>query len=92
VNPTPDFDELSEYEMQVLTEVDEQLGRLNQWELADLTHTLPEWRDPEGSSIPIDPADILKAEGLSSEQIRDVVLSAEELFILRNIGALKSAV
>jgi hypothetical protein len=45
---------------------------MTQWELRDYAHTLPEWRDPQGSSLPIQIGDILRAEGMSEEDVREV--------------------
>ena len=60
LNPDPERDDLSDYETGVLARIHETYGPLDRFELADLTHTLPEWTDPEGSSYQIDPADILR--------------------------------
>lgn len=53
---------------------------MSQWEIRDYSHTLPEWRDPNGSSLRIAWRDILLAEGLSEDDVRDVEegLQAEE--------------
>jgi len=74
-------DQLSPAEEQLLDEVWREFGRLNQWELRDYSHTLPEWRDPRGSSLPIEIQDILLGEGFSEDDAREVLetLKAEEL-------------
>ena len=38
-------------------------GRKTWQQLRELTHKLPEWDDPDGSSLPIDPERILEAVG-----------------------------
>ena len=38
-------------------------GHLDQWQLRDLTHGFPEWRDPDGGRLPIRYVDILRAVG-----------------------------
>lgn len=63
---------LSAAEEELIDEVFAKYGHLSRWELRDLAHTLPEWEDPNGSSRPIDPAEILKSAGYSDEQIRDI--------------------
>jgi uncharacterized phage-associated protein len=78
-------DELSQYELQVLQEIDQRYGTLDQWQLRDLTHTLPEWQDPHGSSLPISPEDILRTER-SPEDISRIAEEAEELWFF---GALR---
>jgi len=82
VKPGPDFDELSERERSILDEIDARYGNVDKWSLVDLTHRLPEWRDPRGSSLPIDPADILRAASQPEEQVAHVAkAAAEALFI-----------
>ena len=61
---------------------------MNKWRLRDYTHTLPEWRDPHGSSFPIDPADILRGEGRSDEEITSLVEKAEEDWFLDSLRLL----
>jgi uncharacterized phage-associated protein len=65
----PDLGPLSDAEIEILDEVFQLTERMDRWRLCDLTHAFPEWRDPEGSSIPIQPEEILKALGKSEEQI-----------------------
>jgi hypothetical protein len=43
---------------------------------------LPEYRDPQGSSLPIDPSTILREEGWSEEEIEEARISAREEIIL----------
>ena len=64
----PGDDELSEAEVSVLEEVFRQYGHLSRWELVELAHKLPEWKDPKGSAIPISYRDILAAQGISDEE------------------------
>ncbi len=66
-------DQLSPAEEDVLRTVFTQYGRLSRWELVDVTHSLPEWRDPEGSTLPIEYRHILQAEGWPDDEIRDLV-------------------
>lgn len=62
-------DQLAPAEEIILREIFKQYGHLNQWQLEDVSHKLPEWQDPEGSSVPIDLRDILRAEGMTEEDI-----------------------
>lgn len=75
-------DELSEYELNVLKHVHEQYGHLGPWQISDLTHDLPEYEDPQGSSYPIDPTTILRAEGKSDSEIERINHAAEETYQL----------
>jgi uncharacterized phage-associated protein len=68
----PGDDELSEAEIEVLEEIFKAFGQMNRWELIELTHRLPEWKDPHGSAIPISYRDILKAEGKSELEIASI--------------------
>ncbi|HEU4884704.1 MAG TPA: Panacea domain-containing protein [Longimicrobium sp.] len=72
-------DQLSPAEEALIDEVFQQYGHLPRWKLVDLTHDLPEWTDPRGSSLPIDPADILRAEGWAEEAIAELEAEWEEL-------------
>ena len=65
-------DVLSAAEKELLNEVFEEFGSLPPWELVDITHTLPEWRNPFGSAIPIKYSTLLKEAGKSDEQIRKI--------------------
>lgn len=69
---------LSPAEEALIDEVFERYGHLDRWQLRDLTHQLPEWKDPQGSSLPIDPAEILRNAGYSEEQIREIESDLEE--------------
>ena len=64
-----EVDELSDYELKVLGQTFEKFGRMNRWALVEFTHTLPEWTDPQGSSRPIDPVEILREAGESIEEV-----------------------
>ncbi len=74
-------DQLSPAEEELIGTVFEKFGRMTRWELRDYTHTLPEWQDPRGSSRPIDPADILRAEGFADDDIREITAGLEALAI-----------
>lgn len=65
----PPCDQLAPAEQALLQEIFDQYGRMSHWQLRDFSHKLPEWRDPQGSSVPIDPRDILRAGGLTDEDI-----------------------
>ncbi len=66
-------DQLSPAEEQLLKEVYAEFGQMSRWELRDYSHKLPEWQDPQGSSVPISVRDILLAEGHSEEDVRAVL-------------------
>lgn len=86
-NGPHNWDELSPYELRVLDAVYEKFGHLSRWAVRDYTHSLPEWRDPQGSSLPIDPVEILRDEGKSPELIEDYVGDAEQVAIFDRLLA-----
>jgi uncharacterized phage-associated protein len=68
----PHGDQLSRAEETVIDEVFAKYGHLDQWRLRDFTHTLPEWRDPGASMLPIRIRDILLPEGYSEKEIGEI--------------------
>jgi hypothetical protein len=84
-----ELDRISEVERQILDEIDETFGRIDRWSLVELTHRLPEWRDPHGSSFPIDPADILREESRSEQEIRRIARNAERALFLQDLDRLE---
>lgn len=66
-------DQLSDLDIQALDETYDKYGSMSQWKLRDLTHTLPEWSDPQGSSFPIPIERILQVEGFSKEEIDEML-------------------
>ena len=69
---------LSEAEISILQETADLFRRLDKWALSDLTHSLPEWRDPGDSAAEISPEDILTALKKSEEEIEDIREDAME--------------
>lgn len=84
-----ELDRISELERQILDEIDETFGRIDRWSLVELTHRLPEWRDPRGSSFAIDPADILREESRSEQEIRRIARNAERALFLQDLDRLE---
>lgn len=76
-------DALSPAEEEVLDEVYREYGQMDQWQLRDFSHTLPEWRDPKGSSVKIRIREILMSEGVSEDEALDIEreLSDESRFV-----------
>jgi uncharacterized phage-associated protein len=65
----PGNDLLSRYEMRKLQEISTRMRDRDDFDIVNETHTFAEWRDPQGSSIPIDMRDLLRAVG--REEIAD---------------------
>jgi len=70
--------QLSRAEEALIDEVFAKHGHLSRWDLVEFTHGLPEWKDPKGSALPIDPADILRSEGFSDNEIAEMQAEWEE--------------
>lgn len=79
-------DDLSDAEIGLIESVFKEFGHLNRWELVKLTHDLfPEWEDPDGSAIPIEYSDILKAGGKTSIEISSIKHDLDSLAFMRRI-------
>jgi hypothetical protein len=76
---------LSEAEDKVLDEIFETFGNMTRWDLVDYVHTLPEWRNPNGSALPIEYRDILKA---LNKKPADIDAIERELEALSEIDSL----
>jgi uncharacterized phage-associated protein len=84
-----EYDDLSDRDRQILDEIDAEYGKVEKWALVDLMHGLPEWEDPRGSSIPIDPAQILRAVGRSEREIRTMAENAEQALLIQELGRIE---
>jgi len=71
-------DQLSPAQAALIAETFEKYGRMTRWQLRDFTHTLPEWTDPQGSSVRIEHRDILRYGGLSDDEIAQIESDLEE--------------
>ena len=47
----PELDELSDFEVEVLDQTDQQYGGMDRFDLVNFTHTLPEWHDPDDHTL-----------------------------------------
>lgn len=89
VRSTNDLTHLSETDTEVLQETWNDFGHMDSWELVDYTHDrLPEWQDPEGSSLPISYFDVFKATGFDEGAAK---ILADRLDTQQRIGAAFSA-
>ena len=87
----PSNGELSEAEEELIGEIFARFGRMDPFKLVDLLHEiLPEWKDPNGSRIPITIPDILKAGKRTSAEIKAIQGELDEANTIRSIlGASK---
>jgi Protein of unknown function (DUF4065) len=83
----PANDSLSEYESDVLAEVHDTFGRMDDAQLKEHLHGLPEWRRQAGEALEIDPVEILRAAGQSEEMIADAVAHARDALRFGQLAA-----
>lgn len=81
----PKYDELSDKEKELIKEIYGKYGRYTRWQLRELTHQLPEYHDPHGSSIAIDYKDILASSGKTPKEIEEIIEEIEGLAFMDNI-------
>ena len=65
---------LSPAEIDLIDDVYGQYGHLTRWNLVEITHSFPEWEDPQGSSTDISIRSILERNG-KTEPEADAILS-----------------
>jgi uncharacterized phage-associated protein len=83
-----DLDEISDADLEVLEAIWHEFGPMDQWTLRSWTHNhCSEWKDPKGSSIPIDEATLLESVGIPAERAAAL---AEEIEKERRLDALFS--
>ncbi|MEO0375402.1 MAG: Panacea domain-containing protein, partial [Cyanobacteria bacterium P01_A01_bin.17] len=68
----PGSEDLCEEEEDILKQVYQTFGHLDPFHVAEWTHDLPEWRNPQSSAIPISVEDVLKNIGKSDENIAEI--------------------
>jgi len=66
-------DQLSSAEEAILDSIFREFGGMDKWALRDYTHTLPEYHDPNGSSVPISIREILLGQGVPEEEVRSIL-------------------
>ena len=83
----PGVSELSQAEEQLIDEIFGRFGEMSRWKLRDYSHTLPEWSDPNGSTIPISIRDILKAGKKTDSEIAQVEAELENLAFAETLSS-----
>jgi uncharacterized phage-associated protein len=67
-------EKLSRAEEKLIAEIYKEFGYRNRWDLIrNHMHKLPEWKNPDGSSIPIHLRQILEALGEDQDEIRTIL-------------------
>ncbi len=73
------LDELSEADLEVLGDVYSKFGKMDQWKLVEYTHRYcREWKDPKGSSVPIEYETIFKALGRKPAEAKKMAVRVEQ--------------
>jgi len=76
----PGVGDLNRRSLRILDEVDSEWHTIDQYAICTWMHeNLPEWEDPNGSSIPISPQKLMKAVGLDVTMIRKLI-DEEKIF------------
>jgi uncharacterized phage-associated protein len=81
----PGAGNLSESETALLDEVSDACEGMSKWDLVELTHGLPEWKNPNGSRLQIPVEEILRQVGKSEEQIDRIRAEAAEDYFLGSV-------
>lgn len=79
---------LNQAETKLLSEIVEKYGHYTEWELSKLLHrpdVCPEWRDPDGASIPINCESILKAADKRPDEIFQIKKDSQETEFLESL-------
>lgn len=84
---SPETDELSRYELRVLDEELAKYGDMKPYDLADLLHKIcPEWRLPHGAVQDIEYVDLLRKNGKSDAEIKNIEVEAELAYAHATLG------
>ncbi len=82
----PNLGSLSDAEIEILKEAHSLYSTIDQWKLSkEISHALPEWKDPGRSSNPIAPEDILRALEKDDEEIEEARQEAVESAYFRGL-------
>ncbi|MBV6321378.1 Panacea domain-containing protein [Duganella violaceipulchra] len=78
-SPQDDLLELSDADLEILEQTWDVFGPMDQFEIRDYTHDhCPEWRDPNGSMIPMTYGDLFNALEFSQDRQNDSLALLEE--------------
>lgn len=89
VDPNIGTNKLSKAEINVLDNIFEKFGNWNRWKLRDYNHELPEWIDPQGSSIPVDITRVLESAGKTPAEIAAINQELESLSVASSLFSKK---
>jgi hypothetical protein len=70
---------LSQAELEIADAVYAQFGHMDRFDLADKTHEFTEWKNPNGSAIPISYMDILIAVGFEQGDANNILQELQDV-------------
>ncbi len=73
----PEPSELSRAEEALIDEIYATYGAMTRWDLVRVSHELPEWQDPNGSALPIQYRDILRAGNKTEAEVAAIEADLE---------------
>ncbi|MHB8088600.1 MAG: Panacea domain-containing protein [Anaerolineaceae bacterium] len=76
------FKKLSPVDLEIIDSILSEFGHLSQFDLAEITEKLPEWKNPGASSFPIELHDLLEKLNYSSDDIERIILDIKEKYTL----------
>ena len=75
----------------MIGEIFDQYGHMNKWDLVEMLHKdFPEWQDPQGSALPIEYRDILRAGGKTAQEIAEIEFELEGLALVEELAQVAS--
>ena len=84
---SPDTDELSRYELRILEEEADKYADMEPYPLADHLHKIcPEWSLPHGAVHDIEYVDLLRKNGKTDEEIKNIEVDAELAYAHATLG------
>ena len=84
---TPEsLDDLSEADVEIIGAIWGRYGSMSDAELVEYAHSLPEWTDPGGSSVPIDFHTLLKAVGIPDDEACALEAHADERALMDGVA------
>ena len=83
--PGPEPGPLSQAEIDLIADVFSEYGALTKWEIRDLTHTFPEFEDPQGSSKVIPIRAILERNGTTEPEVNAILAEMDALAYAEHI-------
>ncbi len=78
----PKLKKLSPADVKLLKEIYAELGKYDQFQLAKISETLPEWKDPKGSSNPIELDELLKKLDYANDDVERIASEIQDKYIL----------